>query len=109
MTNEYIELAKTLAEKYCEKKQFYHAFILLNSVLPKIKISFIARLLRNYLKSKYLNRIAENPNIENLEFVFPELTKNPDIDPLALPQDKVKIPQFSKSLSCSWGKFLSIF
>lgn len=35
--------------------------------------------------------------------------KNPEVDLAGLPHDKVKIPQFSRSLSCSWGKFLTIF
>lgn len=34
---------------------------------------------------------------------------NPDIDPTVLLPDKIAIPEFSKSLSCSWAKFISIF
>jgi hypothetical protein len=59
-------LVKSLAEKFCDKKYFYHAFLLLDTVLPKIKISFIAKLLMNYLNSKFINRIAENQNIRGL-------------------------------------------
>ena len=108
VTYEYIELVKCLAEKFCEKKMFYEGFHLLNTVLSKIKMSFVAKMLKTYLKSKFLNRLGGSEMI-NLESIFPELMNSPDIDPIALANDKVKIPQFSSSLSCSWGKFLSIF
>ena len=100
---------KILAEKFCEKKMFYYGFILLDSIVAKVKTSFIAKMLMNYLNCRFINRLAERKHIESLESVFPELMSNPDLDCTVLQADKIKIPQFSNSLSCSWNKFVSIF
>lgn len=59
-------MVKSLADKFCDKKYIYHAFLILDTVLPKIKISFIAKLLMNYLGGKFINRIAEHQNIRGL-------------------------------------------
>lgn len=69
-----MELAKCLAEKFCDKKYFGKAFEVLDCVLPKVRMSFIARMLMIHLKCKFLNRIAENPKPESLKSLFPELT-----------------------------------
>lgn len=34
---------------------------------------------------------------------------NPDIDSTVLLPDKITVPEFSRSFSCSWAKFISIF
>lgn len=59
VTFEYVELVKVLAEKFCEKKMFYYGFALLETVLAKVKTSFVVKMLMAYLGCKFVNRLAD--------------------------------------------------